>query len=207
MEPKARIPCRRSVGPFGATRQASGRGLARVEFGRDPLTSGSCSSRSARPLWPCGHYGLAGWRAGNIEGETSGCDELLPSPRHRPPLRTGRRPVRPLPRSLAVKLAAMAKGRDGEDLLFEIPANYTRDFKADIETAKITPETPEGKAVFHSLRKAYTTLLQELSGASLSEAQKLSRHSTPTLTSNTYTKTAGKRLLSLVDDLGARLLA
>lgn len=75
------------------------------------------------------------------------------------------------------------------------------------DAAGIAPETPEGKAVFHSLRMSYTTLLQELAGASLAEAQKLSRHSTPMLTANTYTKTAGKRLVSLVDSLGERLLA
>jgi integrase len=76
----------------------------------------------------------------------------------------------------------------------------------DCEAAGIY-ETPEGKAVFHSLRKSYTTLLQELAGASLVEAQKLSRNSTPMLTSNTYTKTSGARLASLVDSLAARLLA
>jgi len=74
----------------------------------------------------------------------------------------------------------------------------------DDSAAAVIHETPGGKAVVHSLRKAYTMLRQELAGAAPDEAQKRSRQSAPV---KTYTKTTETRLLALVDDLGTKLSA
>jgi len=106
---------------------------------------------------------------------------------------------------LLKKLKPMVGEHDAP--ILTLPPNYNRGWRDDLEAAKIPYETPAGLAVVHSLRKSFTTLVQELAGASLSEAQKLARHSTPTLTSNIYTKSSQSKLLSLVDCLGERLLA
>lgn len=58
---------------------------------------------------------------------------------------------------------------------------------ADLERAGIPALTPEGKIVFHSLRVSLGTNLAR-AGVPLTVAQKLLRHSTPTLTANIYTK-------------------
>lgn len=55
----------------------------------------------------------------------------------------------------------------------------------DLAKVKILVETPEGRFDFHALRTTYVTMLAR-SGATLAEAQKLARHSTPKLTSGTY---------------------
>jgi integrase len=116
-----------------------------------------------------------------------------------------RKVVQPLPGSLCEILKPLAGGLN--EPLLTLPKNYNRGWRADLEVAGIPYETPAGLAVVHSLRKSFTTLVQELAGASLSEAQKLARHSTPAMTSAVYTKTSHTRLSALVDDLGERLLA
>lgn len=113
--------------------------------------------------------------------------------------------MQPLPLMLLEKLKPMV-GEPGAPIL-TLPPNYHRGWRSDIEAANVLYETPAGLAVVHSLRKSFTTLVQELAGASLSEAQKLARHSTPSLTSNVYTKSSNAKLLSLVDVLGQKLLA
>ena len=113
----------------------------------------------------------------------------------------------PIPRGLADRLAFHVRDKDPDDLLIFVARHYTVNFIVDLRRASIPRQTPEGLAVFHSLRKTYTTLLQQTSGASLVEAQKLTRHSDPRMTANTYTRSSDERLQSLVDDLGARILA
>ena len=98
----------------------------------------------------------------------------------------------PIPKALLPGLVKLTEGKKPDELLCPIPHNYGRDFTTDLEAAKIVYETPEGKAVVHSLRKSYTTLLQELAGASLAEAQKLSRHSSPVLTAKPSERFSGR---------------
>ncbi|MCY3019730.1 MAG: tyrosine-type recombinase/integrase [Planctomycetota bacterium] len=114
--------------------------------------------------------------------------------------------AQPLPQLLTAKLAGLASGKKPDDLLVPIPNHYTERVWEDFDAADIH-DTPEGLAVFHSLRKSFVTLTQTLAGASLVEAQKLARHSTPTITANTYTRGSDARLSSLVDDLAGKLLA
>jgi integrase len=118
-----------------------------------------------------------------------------------------RKTVQPIPRALADRLAFHIKGKSADAPLVFVSGHYDENFVLDLRRASIKRQTPAGQAVFHSLRKSYTTLLQEMSGASLVEAQKLTRHSDPRLTANTYTKTGGARLQSLVDSFGAQILA
>ncbi len=57
----------------------------------------------------------------------------------------------------------------------------------DLAKAEIEAETPDGVADFHALRVSYITSLAR-AGVSAALAQKLARHSTVTLTLQTYTK-------------------
>lgn len=59
--------------------------------------------------------------------------------------------------------------------------------REDLEAAGLRAETAEGKFDGHALRVQYITNLAR-AGVGLSAAQKLARHSTPTLTNNTYNK-------------------
>lgn len=117
-----------------------------------------------------------------------------------------RKAAQPLPQAIAAKLAQRAIGKRPDAQLLPVPYHYTEAFWADCKAADIH-HTPEGRAVFHSLRKSFCTLLQEISGASLAQTQALARHSSPVITANIYTKTANSRLASLVDSLASRLLA
>jgi len=64
--------------------------------------------------------------------------------------------------------------------------------------------TDEGKFDFHAARTAYITFLLE-SGATVKEAQTLARHSTPTLTMNTYARTRDSRLIEVTEAIGKML--
>lgn len=59
--------------------------------------------------------------------------------------------------------------------------------RRDLEAAGISPETPEGRVDFHSLRTTYATLLA-LAGVPIQHAQRLMDHSSPDLTARHYTK-------------------
>ncbi len=61
------------------------------------------------------------------------------------------------------------------------------EFRRDLAAAGIVYETDLGFADFHSLRVTFATLLAR-AGVPLAMAQRLMRHSTPTLTANVYTK-------------------
>jgi len=69
-------------------------------------------------------------------------------------------------------------------------------FRADLDAAGIEYETSEGFADFHALRVTFGTSLAR-AGVPLATAQRLLRHSTPTLTANVYTR------LELVDTAAA----
>lgn len=60
-------------------------------------------------------------------------------------------------------------------------------FKRDLAAAGLEYETEMGRADFHALRGTFATSLAR-SGAPLVLAQKLMRHSTPSLTANVYTR-------------------
>jgi hypothetical protein len=66
-------------------------------------------------------------------------------------------------------------------------------FKLDLDAAKIAPETPEGRATWHSLRKCFDNALLR-SGADLRTVMDLMRHSSANLSLQTYASTDPKRL-------------
>jgi len=92
-------------------------------------------------------------------------------------------------KELAAALTAMAAGRPAEDRLLGIPkgpdpAEYIR---ADFTKAKITIKTGEGKATWHSLRKVFINSVVA-SGADLKTIMTMARHSSATMSMDTYAK-------------------
>ena len=101
----------------------------------------------------------------------------------------------PLPPQAVELLREHLATRPADGLVFaSIPEPDT--LYRDLVKAGIPRETEAGVFDFHGLRVTYCTLL-ERAGVSLRQAQRLMRHSTPTLTSNTYTS------LTLRDARGA----
>jgi integrase len=149
---------------------------------------------------------LTGLRVGEIRALTVGNVDVINSCLRTNITKNKKMAVQPLPAELARKLAEVANGKMPSERLLRLPCHPDRRFTTDAEHAGIQIVTPEGRAVFHSLRKCYITALQECAGATLVEAQKLARHSTPMLTANVYTRPAQTRLGSLVEILG-KLLA
>jgi len=78
-------------------------------------------------------------------------------------------------------------------------------FRRDCKAAKITEITPEGKAVFYSLRHSFCTLVIE-SGANLKEAQQLMRHTDPRLTANIYSHARKERLQTVAEAVGEKVM-
>ncbi|MBW8034770.1 MAG: tyrosine-type recombinase/integrase [Planctomycetes bacterium] len=68
----------------------------------------------------------------------------------------------------------------------------------DLVKANTPKNTSERKIDFHSLRTTYITLLLE-NGANPKEAQELARHSTLSLTMNTYARTRQQRLHDITE--------
>lgn len=77
---------------------------------------------------------------------------------------------------------------------------------ADLERAGIPRSTPLGKVDFHALRVAFVNLVFEVGEASGKEAQHLARHSTPTLTFNTYGRVREERLQQTVERMAEATL-
>ena len=107
----------------------------------------------------------------------------------------------PLPGWLVAKLAESAKGKEQSDKLLFVPMHPHRPFKHDLDRAKISKWAPGGKLDFHALRVAYVTMTIE-TGANAKEVQSLARHSTPSLTMNTYGRTRDNRLASVAELVG-----
>jgi hypothetical protein len=84
--------------------------------------------------------------------------------------------------------------------LLEVAASTcaARHFQKDAETAGIQLLTPEGKATWHSLRKWYVTAVIQ-SGADLKTAMELARHSSASLTMETYAAKDERRLRDTVE--------
>jgi len=111
----------------------------------------------------------------------------------------------PVPAWLVEKLKASCQGKPGTAKLLEVDFHIDRLFDRDLEAAKITNDSEAGDLVFHSLRHTYCTLIIE-SGATLTEAQKLLRHSDPRLTANIYSHARQDRLQSTAEAVGAKVL-
>jgi len=100
-----------------------------------------------------------------------------------------------------------ARGIPDQPLLY-LPMRITNGFYHDLDTAGIprwTPGPAGGRADFHSLRVTFVSLTVEL-GASAREAQIMARHSTPTITMNTYAKASVDRLAELAELVGKAIL-
>jgi len=109
----------------------------------------------------------------------------------------------PVPRWLADKLLAEAQSVEPSTPFFGVQKTHpARMIQTDLKRAGIPVEIPgEGKVDFHSLRVTFCTLLDE-SHASAKENQELARHSTPSLTMNTYVRTRVDRVRGVVDRVG-----
>lgn len=102
----------------------------------------------------------------------------------------------PIPAAVRPWLAAWLKRRpaeaDANNRLFEHPywtwvTQGALMIRADLAAAKIPHEIGGRRVDFHALRTTYVTNLAR-AGVPLQHAQKLARHSTPTLTANIYTQ-------------------
>lgn len=102
----------------------------------------------------------------------------------------------PIPATLAAQLRAATAGRAPTDAVFRVPARTGDAIKADLKRAGLPDVDAAGRVFdFHSLRQCTATLLA-LAGVHPKVMQQMLRHSTPTLTLNTYTDAA---LLPLQD--------
>ena len=98
-----------------------------------------------------------------------------------------REDVQPIRRDLAEALRSWLATQEPGERVLRLPKDSARMIRADLKRAGISAEDASGRIIdFHSLRATYITNLVR-SGASVKAAQTLARHSTPTLTLNTYT--------------------
>ncbi len=93
-----------------------------------------------------------------------------------------------------------------EDPLLYVPSHPERCMGIDLKAAGIAKWTPAGKLDFHASRTAFVTLLLE-SEVTVKEAQQLARHSTPSLTMNTYGRARDERLASAIERVGRKVLS
>jgi len=131
-----------------------------------------------------------------------------------------KRKFQPLPKNLVKKLESFSTSgvvqalyqrfyRDfvyPRDALLYVPSHPARELDKDLKKAKIPKHTEKGKIAFHALRTSFVSLTYE-AGASHKEAQELARHSTPTLTANTYGRVRDERLATVVDIVADRVLS
>ena len=114
----------------------------------------------------------------------------------------GRRDARqPIPAALAEKLKAVTGGKEPDAPLMFVDFHIDRLFKRDCIKAGIAPKLMGAVVVFHSLRHTYCTFVID-SGASLTEAQRLMRHTDPKLTANTYSHARQDRLQTVAEAVG-----
>ena len=114
----------------------------------------------------------------------------------------------PIPRVLADRLATSCEGKAYDAPLLDgldtkrgpLDALY-----ATMKRAGIPKWAPGGKLDFHALRNGYISRVVE-AGASAKEAQELARHSTPTITMNTYARASGDRLRAVAEKVGQVVL-
>ncbi len=90
--------------------------------------------------------------------------------------------------------------------LLYVPSHPARELDKHLKTAGIPKYTPEGKVAFHGLRTSFVTFSYE-AGASDLEAQRLARHSTPSLTANVYGRVREPRLAEITERIADRVLS
>ena len=111
----------------------------------------------------------------------------------------------PLARRMIDRLRELSAGKDGEEELVYVPSHTARDLDKDLEAAGIPKKTEAGKAIFHSLRYTYATMLDQL-GASEKEQEVLVRHVSSGLTLLRYTRPIPERIGKLVEEVGEIVL-
>ncbi len=95
--------------------------------------------------------------------------------------------VQPIAQDLAAELKAYVTGRKPRDRLWDVPHNSAAMLHADMSAAGLAPKDKKGRVVdFHALRHTFITRLAR-AGIHPKVAQTLARHSTITLTMDTYT--------------------
>ncbi len=107
----------------------------------------------------------------------------------------------PLPRYLVERLAELSENKSREDALVFVARETSNALEADLVRAGLAKNGPGGKVDFHALRVAYTNFVIE-SGADMKTAQTLARHSTPSLTMNTYGRARSERLAEAIETVG-----
>lgn len=110
----------------------------------------------------------------------------------------------PIPASLCAKLEEHAKDKAPDEQLLDVHYAPSRKFNQYCRAAGIPKKTNEGKVDFHALRVTYITEIVD-SGASVKEAQKLARHSTPNITMNTYARTRKHSLQEVAETMSQNL--
>ncbi len=97
------------------------------------------------------------------------------------------------------------KGKKPDEHLVFVSREAAVSLEHDLERAGLKKWGPGGKVDFHALRVAYTTFVLD-SGANAKEAQPLARHSTPSLTMNTYARARQDRLAEVAESVGNTIL-
>jgi integrase len=113
--------------------------------------------------------------------------------------------TQPIPTSLWKELAASVKGYTADSPLFDMPRRTYKPLDVDRKRARIQKVTKEGKASWHSLRKAFVTQLIR-SGADVKTVQRLARHSSAALTLDVYTAADPALERSMVEDAVGELV-
>ncbi|MBI5090902.1 MAG: tyrosine-type recombinase/integrase [Candidatus Hydrogenedentes bacterium] len=105
----------------------------------------------------------------------------------------------PITQELAERLRSNNQGRPEEAPLLDIPGREAwAPLKEDLSAAGIVNQTPEGKATWHSFRKAFVNSLVR-SGADLKTIMELARHSTASLSMEVYASADDARLRRAVE--------
>lgn len=86
--------------------------------------------------------------------------------------------------------------------LLYVPNHMADRIRTDLKAANIPVETHEGVVDFHATRTTFITLVYDL-GGSTREAMTLARHSSPSMTLNTYARTREARLPEITEKIGA----
>jgi hypothetical protein len=105
----------------------------------------------------------------------------------------------PISKELGGMLAQSIVGKPDTAPLLDIASSvaWSR-FKADVKKAGIAPETADGRATWHSLRKSFVNSLVR-SGQDLKTVMTLARHSAASLTMETYASASPALLRSAVE--------
>ena len=98
------------------------------------------------------------------------------------------------------RLLQESKGKAPDAPLLHIPSHPAREWAEDLKTAGIRQWTPEGKVDFHSLRVVFINRVIEV-GATVKEAQTLTRHLDPRMTANVYDRSRQAALTAAVESL------